>query len=32
MTIGYLFPIAIFAVAVALLLWFVLGGYAQPGQ
>ncbi|WEF26440.1 YoaK family small membrane protein [Klebsiella aerogenes] len=32
MKIGYLFPIAIFVAAVALLCWFVFGGYAQPGQ
>jgi hypothetical protein len=32
MKIGWLFPAAIFVAAVVLLLWFVLGGYAQPGQ
>ncbi|MGJ3448834.1 YoaK family small membrane protein [Enterobacter sp. PTB] len=32
MKIGWLFPVAIFVVTVALMLWFVLGGYAQPGQ
>lgn len=31
MRIGYLFPIAIFIAAVALLCWFILGGYAIPG-
>ncbi|MEX1843746.1 YoaK family small membrane protein [Enterobacter cloacae] len=30
MKIGYLFPIAIFIAAVALLCWFILGGYAIP--
>lgn len=31
MKIGYLFPIAIFIAAVALLCWFIFGGYAIPG-
>ncbi|MEQ4973893.1 YoaK family small membrane protein [Enterobacter cloacae] len=32
MKIGYLFPFAIFIAAVALLCWFIVGGYALPGQ
>ncbi|WP_436883082.1 YoaK family small membrane protein [Enterobacter asburiae] len=32
MKIGWLFPVAIFVVTVVLLLWFVMGGYAQPGS
>ncbi|HDJ1439286.1 TPA: YoaK family small membrane protein [Serratia rubidaea] len=30
MKIGYLFPVAIIIVAVVLLAWFILGGYALP--
>ncbi|WP_371810708.1 YoaK family small membrane protein [Cedecea sp. FDAARGOS_727] len=32
MKIGYLFPVAIIVSAVVLLAWFVIGGYAMPGQ
>ncbi|MGO4744835.1 YoaK family small membrane protein [Serratia quinivorans] len=32
MKIGYFFPIAIIASAVVLLLWFIVGGYANPGS
>ncbi|HBY9717230.1 TPA: YoaK family small membrane protein [Klebsiella aerogenes] len=32
MKIGYLFPVAIFIAVVVLLCWFIIGGYAQPGQ
>ncbi|HBY9716908.1 TPA: YoaK family small membrane protein [Klebsiella aerogenes] len=32
MKIGYLFPVAIFIAAVVLLCWFIIGGYALPGQ
>ncbi|CVA85952.1 MULTISPECIES: YoaK family small membrane protein [Serratia] len=30
MKIGYLFPVAIIVVAVVLLAWFIIGGYAMP--
>lgn len=31
MRIGILFPVVIFIVAVAFLIWFFVGGYAAPG-
>ncbi|WP_273853203.1 MULTISPECIES: YoaK family small membrane protein [Serratia] len=30
MKIGHLFPVAIIITAVALLAWFIIGGYAAP--
>ena len=32
MRIGIAFPILVFIVAVAFLVWFTLGGYATPGS
>ncbi|EMH4919833.1 YoaK family small membrane protein [Serratia marcescens] len=32
MKIGYMFPVAIIVAAVALLAWFIIGGYAMPGS
>lgn len=30
MRIGIVFPVIVFIVAVAFLVWFILGGYANP--